>query len=241
MPEEGNGQAATASTGLVGHDCIGTDPDRCPAPKWRGPSVGTIVDPFRGCVHHYESETERAFLTLLISLPGVLRILEQRSVRYDLAGSSHLHTLDVIVDWVGGVREAFAVKHSSEALSRGRTPTATVLAALSVQHGARIAHDFRAVTNDTLDPVAVLNARLVVRCGRDHDHVGMEMARKALAGLGPTTTLRDVAIATGLGMRGFRAAVALIQSGVLANPGGERLDLDVSLENRAAGNNAWKQ
>jgi hypothetical protein len=203
--------------------------------------VGTLTDPFRGCIYRYESETERAFLTLLISLPGVLRIREQRSVSYELAGSSRTHTLDVIVEWVGGIREAFAVKHSTDALSRGETPTGTVLAALSVQHGIRIAHDYRAVTNDTLDPVAVLNARLIVRCGRDNDRAGMEVVRKVLAGLGPTTTLREAAVATSLGMRGFRAAVALIQSGILANPGGERLSLELSLENRAAGNNAWKQ
>jgi hypothetical protein len=37
---------------------------------------------------------------------------------------------------------------------------------------------------------------------------------------------------TGLGQRGVRAAVALLQSGILMNPPGKRLCLDLLLENR---------
>ena len=58
-----------------------------------------------------------------------------------------------------------------------------------------------------LDPVAVLNARLIVRCGRDNDRAGMEVVRKVLAGLGPTTTLRETALVWHPGEPGRRKTV----------------------------------
>lgn len=191
------------------------------------------MDPFRGTVHHYESEAERAFLTVLISLPGVVRIREQRTVRYRLGGIDRTYTFDVVVDWACGTRVAYAVKATTNELRAGDTPA--ILTAVGAQLGTRFAHQYRAVTNDTLDPVALLNARLIVRCGRDHDYAAMDVVRDSLPRLGRSATLREVAEATGLGRRGVRAAVALIQSGVLANPGGARLDLDLPLESRSLG------
>jgi hypothetical protein len=181
-------------------------------------------------VHTYESETERAVLTVLISLPGVLRIREQRTVRYALGSVERIYTFDILVDWVGGVRQAIAVKNTDAALRADDTVPA--IEAICAQHGARLAHDYRAVTYETLDPVAVLNGRLILRCGRDHDYAAMDAVRQALPRLGPATTLREVATLTGLGQRGVRAAVALLQSGILMNPPGKRLCLDLLLENR---------
>ena len=232
MPKGETGQAVQAATGLVGYDCSDTDPDRTPTPKWRGPSVGTIVDPFRGTVYFYESEVERAVMTVLMSLPGVLRIHEQRSVRYRLNGVPRIYTFDILVDWVGGVRAAFAVRQSTKALHSDET--VEIIQAICAQHGVEFAHDYRAVTYETLDPVAVLNGRLILRCGRDHDHTATDAVRKALTRLGPATSLRQVALATGIGQRGVRAAVALLQSGILMNPRGKRITLDLPLENRAA-------
>ena len=221
-----------AATGLVGYDCSDTKPDRQPAPKWGGASVGTIVDPFRGFVHVYESETERAVLTVLISLPGVLAIREQRTEKYVLAGVERRYTFDIVVQWSDGLREAIAIRQSVDGLHAD--DTIEVISAICVQHGARFADDYRAITYETLDPVAVLNGRLILRCGRDHDHAARSAVRRALTLLGPVTTLREIAIATDLGQRGVRAAVALLQSGILMNPPGERLGLDLPLENRAS-------
>lgn len=221
-----------AATGLVGYDCSDTKPDRQPAPKWGGASVGTIVDPFRGFVHVYESETERAVLTVLISLPGVLAIREQRTEKYVLAGVEHRYTFDIVVHWSDGLREAIAIRQSVDGLHAD--DTIEVISVICVQQGARFADDYRAITYETLDPVAVLNGRLILRCGRDHDHAARSAVRRALTLLGPVTTLREIAIATDLGQRGVRAAVALLQSGILMNPPGERLGLDLQLENRAS-------
>ncbi|WP_437871006.1 hypothetical protein ACSD7O_17405 [Methylorubrum extorquens] len=190
-------------------------------------------------MHTYESETERAVLTVLISLPGVLRIREQRTVRYSMGGVERVYTFDILVDWVGGVRQAIAVKQTTDALYAD--DTVAVVDAICAQHRAKLADDYRAVTYESLDPVAVLNGRLILRCGRDHDYAAMDAVRRALTRLGPATTLREVAVATGLGRRGVRAAVALLQSGVLMNPPGKRLDLDLPLENRAPAGDAREQ
>lgn len=195
-----------------------------------------MVDPFRGVEYVYESEPERAVLTVFASLAGVRCIREQRTVRYDRAGVQHLYTFDVIVEWVGGFKEAIAVKQTEAALLAD--DTVEVIKAICAQHGPEIADDYRAITYETLDPVAVLNGRQILRCGRDHDYVGQTAVRKALASLGPVTTFREVAASTGLGQRGVRAATALLQSGILANPPGERLSLDLLLENRVPARSA---
>lgn len=201
-------------------------------PKGNGSSVGFVVDPFRGRIYYYESETERAVLTVLISLPNVVSIREQRTVGYGPAGDRHTHTFDILVEWSDGVREAIAVKQTEDRLRRDGT--VKVMETICTEHGSRFADDYRAITYETLDPIAVLNGRDIVDCGRDHDHAAMDVVRMALPGLGPVTSLREVALSTGLGQRGVRAAVALLQSGILMNPPGMRLDLDLPLENRAA-------
>ena len=189
-----------------------------------------MVDPFRGVEYVYESEPERAVLTVFASLAGVRRIREQRTVRYDRGGVQHLYTFDIIVEWENGFREAIAVRQTEAALLAD--DTVDVIKAICAQRGPEIADDYRAITYETLDPVAVLNGRQILRCGRDHDYVGQAAVRKALASLGPITTFREIAAATGLGHRGVRAATALLQSWILANPPEERLDLDLPLENR---------
>ncbi|MCP1548436.1 MULTISPECIES: hypothetical protein [Methylorubrum] len=223
----------------MGFDWSDTDPDRHPAPKWGGASVGSIGDPFRGFEHTYESEPERAVLTVLISLPGVLRIREQRTVKYRMADVDRPYTFDIHVDWVGGVREVIAVRQTTEGLLGDET--VEIVKTICAQHGSRLADDYRAVTYETLDPFAVLNGRDIIECGRDRDEAGKAAIRKALPGLGPVTTLREVAMATGLGPRGVRAAKALLQSGILMNPPGKRLDLDLELGNRISGRSPREQ
>lgn len=223
----------------MGYDCSGTEPDRRPTPKWGFASVGTLTDPFRGRVYVYESEPERAVLTVLISLPGVRRIREQRTVEYVLGGTPRAYTFDVFVEWKDGLREAIAVRQTEADLRAD--DTLKVIAAICAQHGAKLADDYRTITYETLDPVAVLNGRFILRCGRDHDYAGQEATRAALRRLGAVTTLREVAEATGLGARGARAAVALLQSGILASPPGERLRLDLPLENRIPAGTARDQ
>lgn len=153
-------------------------------------------------------------------------------MRYRVGGVQRVHFIDFIVTWTDGTREAFSVKHSEEALATDGVET--VLQAIHAEHGAKIADDFRTITYEGLDPVAVLNGRLILRCGRDRDHAGMEAIREALQRLGPATTLREIAVASGLGQRGVRAAVALLQSGILTSPAGERLRLDLPLTSHAS-------
>ena len=161
------------------------------------------------------------------------RIREQQTVSYVLADVARSYTFDIFVEWTDGVREGIAVRQSTKALEAD--DTVEVIKAICSQHGNSLADDYRAVTYETLDPVAVLNGRLILRCGRDHDYAARDTVRKTLPRLGTATTLREIALATGIGQRGVRAAVALLQSGILIFPAGERLRLDLPLENRGSG------
>lgn len=172
-------------------------------------------------------------LTVLASLPGVRRIQEQRTVRFVLRGVERTYTFDVIAEWSDGFREAIAIRQTLAALHSD--DTLEVIEAICAQRGSAVADDYRSVTYESLDPVAVLNGRLILRCGRDHDHAGQGAVRKALRCLGRATTIREIAEAAGMGPRGARAAVALLQSGLLTNPLGEKLGLDLPLENRLQG------
>jgi hypothetical protein len=215
---------------LSGFNYLSTFPDRRPAPKKHGASVGEFTDAFRRYTYVYESEPELAVLTLLISLPDVVNIREQVTVRYRWRGTVRKYTFDVVVRLRDGRRVAYATKRSERELLND--DTIEILEAIAAEHGSRVADEYRTVTYETLDPIALKNAKLIVGCGRDQDIAGQRRVREVLADLGPTVTLREVAEASGLGDRGVRAAVALIQSGILMPPRGQHLALDLPMENR---------
>ncbi len=171
-------------------------------------------------------------LTLLLSLPSVAKAREQVSVRYRWKGIVRTYTIDVVVRLRNGRRVAFAVKRSMPELLRD--DTIAIIEAIAAEHGARVADEYRTVTYESLDPVALENAKLILACGRDHDIAGQRLVGEILADLGQTVSLREIAEASGLGGRGVRAAVALIQSGILMPPRGEHLALDLPMENRSS-------
>jgi len=207
-----------------------TSPDRRPAPKKVGAPVGEFTDPFRHHRHVHESEPERAVLTLLFSRADVDDIREQVTVRYTWRGAVRRYTFDVVVKLHKGPRIAYAVKRSERELLRD--DTIEILKAIEVEHGSRIADAYRTVTYESLDPVALENARLIVRCGRDQDIAAQRRVRECLADLPATVTLERIAQASGIGHRGLRAAIALIQSGILVLPCGQPLASNLPMVNR---------
>lgn len=190
------------------------------------------MDPFRKKIHYTESAPERCVLTLLIAMSDVMEIREQVRVPFILEGIRREHFLDVVVRMRDGRIIAFAVKATEADLRRG--DTIAILEAIAAQHGAAVAHEYRGVSRESLDPIALDNARVILRCGRDPDARGRRIVGDLLSTLGPSVTLREIALASRMGVRGLRAAVALIQSGLLAPPRGSRLAQDLPLANRAA-------
>lgn len=221
-----------SSPPLRGTNYDGTDPGRRPRPHFHGPSVGTIPDPIRRARYMYESEPERAVLTVLASQSWVRRIREQVKVDYSWEGSKRSYFVDVVADDQSGRRIAFAVRQFERDFHRD--DTLAILNAISRQHGRAMADEFRAVAYETLDPVAVLNGRTILRCARDRDEHAQAVVHDALASLGRQVTLREIARWTGLKDRAVRAAIATFATGSLMNPRGTLIELDLQLENRAA-------
>ena len=214
----------------MGVDYVDTDPDRRPAAHKNGPSVGDIPDPFRGASYGYESGPERWFLTVATVMPNVVAIREQRLVRYRFRGLPRKYVFDAWLQWSNGRRVAYAIRDSERNLHRD--DTVEVVKAIRDQLGSDFADDYRLVTYASLCPAAVRNARAILKCGRALDFEGQDAVRAALPHLGGEVTLEEVAEATGLEERGFRAALALIQSGVLIPPPGQELRPDLPLLNR---------
>lgn len=224
-------RAATAPSGeLVGYWYRSTSPDRNPAPKKDGAPVGVLTDPFRLRKYVYESLSERAVLILFIALSDVVEIREQVTKKYRRHGGERSYTFDIVVRMRSGRVIAWAVKRTEEELMGD--DTCEILKAIHAEHGTSFADEYRSVTYEKLDPVALKNAKFIVDCGGDQDVAAQARVRDVLADLPAMVTPRQIGEATKLGCRGARAAIALIQSGILGVPPGRELNADRPLENR---------
>lgn len=150
-------------------------------------------------------------------------------VNFRRNGVLHVYFIDVVVEHRCGHRKAYAVKDTAE--SAKEDDTWAKLELICEQDTAGVADDFRLVTFEGLDPAAVENASLITRCGAEQDSEAWEAVRATLPNLPGTVTAAAIGQASGYGVRGMRAAFALIPAGLLRNPPGERLHMDTPLTN----------
>lgn len=169
---------------------------------------------------------------MLASFSTVRAIHEQVKVNYRRDGVLHFYFIDVVVEHRCGARRAYAVKHSAAAALND--DTAGKLRLICEQDTDGIADDYRLVTFEGLDPVTVVNASLIARCGEYQDHEAWAAVRALLPNLPATVTAAGIGAASGYGVRGMRAAFALIPAGILRNPPGQRLHMDTPLTNGAS-------
>lgn len=208
---------------------------RTPRPKKRGSRVGFIVDPFRRIRIWYESALEEAILLCLVASPAVTKVEEQQRIRYrDADGADWTYTSDFRVTWRSGRVSTIEAKYVADAV-KGRTTERLELIAANAIDG--MTDDYRIVTERDVDEVSIANARDIVGCGLDDDVLGKRHVADVLKRLPSTTTLAEVVDASGLGVRGYRAAVALLQSGVLSLGPGVRIQPD-SVVTRPEGDSA---
>ncbi len=191
--------------------------------------MGNLPDPVRRRTHGFDSESERTVITVLASFSTVRAIHEQVKVSYRRNGILHVYFMDVVVEHRCGHRKAYAVKSNAEAALKD--DTAGKLRLICEQDTTGFADDYRLVTFEGLDPASVQNAGLIARCGAEQDHEAWEAVRAILPGLPGTVTAAGLGKASGYGVRGMRAAFALIPAGHLRNPPGERLHMDTPLTN----------
>lgn len=216
----------------MGIDYARTDPSRIPRSRKTGPSVGDVTDHVRRRRHGFDSENERTVITVIASFSSVRSIREQVKVAYRRDGTMHVYFIDLVVEHRCGQRKAYAVKQNAAAALEDETRTKLRL--LGEQDTEGFADDYRLVTFEGLDPVAVVNASLIARCAEAQDHEAWEAVRKVLPMLPPVATATEIGRASGYDVRGMRAAFALIPAGLLRNPPGQRLHMDTPLTNGAS-------
>lgn len=167
----------------------------------------------------------------LIANPRVVDIREQRRIEYKREGRTLRYTCDLVVTWESGLRVAYEVKYAEDVVRQG---TDALLVDVAARCDDTVADEFRILTETDLDLVTIQNGAFVIECAKDQDRLAMEAVGRWLTLAPDVVTLTDVDIGTGLGLRARRAAVALIQTGMLAVPTGEIICEQLGLTNRVA-------
>lgn len=199
----------------------------------RGSQVGFIVDPFRCVEVRFESRNEREQLQCLIASPFVRAVREQQRIRYvDANGGGRRYTFDVVVDWTSGITSACETKYLADAL---RKDTHVKLETIFKGRQGRIADDWRLLHETHIDEVTLENAQTInyIACGADA--VGIAALRADLPPDGTVISMRDLSERAGLGRRGYRAAIVLIQSGMVRLEPGIRIDPEALVTIRTTG------
>ena len=199
--------------------------DRTPRPRKRGAIVGCKTDPFRRRAVHYDSGIELKVLTCLIASPRIVEIREQRRVAFDHGGRRHQYFVDFFVVWSDGTRSVIEVKYTRDV---ARSGVVERLNLMRDRVGDAVADDWRLVTEDDIDLVTLANAEKIISCGLDFDLEGQAIVRRFLKEAGSGLKFADIRRV--LGVRGYRAAVALVQAGDICVPPGRRIELDCPIE-----------
>ncbi|MCE6950704.1 hypothetical protein LAZ29_07160 [Cereibacter sphaeroides] len=154
--------------------------------------------------------------------PETLELREQ--VHFSFGGKNErLHIFDIVVTEVSGRRIAYTVKPEIRLVS-GRFLVEMQEVSLWV-HRKRFADDVRLLSDSDLDPTELHNAR-VLAAVREPDP---EADARAIAVAGTLTgarTVRDLADATEMGARGYRAILRLLGSRLLCTYRPERITPD---------------
>ena len=186
-----------------------------------------MVDPFRRRRVYFESGLEEVLLRVLIAHPDVIDVREQQRAVFMFRGELTEHFFDIVVTWRSGRRTAYAVKYRNDI----DADLLAMLQVVSADRGIRLAHDFRTLSETQIDKISIANASAIIRCARDFDEDAMDTLRSHLPSNSPTIRLRDCGDIAGLGSRGYRAAIALLQSGWLSITPGDHIGLDTVLSN----------
>lgn len=167
----------------------------------------------------------------LLTRPDAREVREQQKVVYRCSGRERSHYFDFVLTRLSGRRTAYAVKYRGDVDDELRE----TLRLVAEQVGDRFADEYRIITENDLTRTQIENARDILSCGSDFDAEGCALVAEALATQPSRVRLGALGSATGLGERGYRAAVSLVQTGALAVPAGVRLGPEAVLENRVSG------
>ncbi len=176
----------------------------------------------------YESALERNWLQVLVASPEVRDIREQQELDIPSdEGRPSRHVFDIVVEQTDGIIKAKACKYQ-----RDVTPELKALMQRAADRVGDAFADFYEIESERgLTRTMIWNARKVISCALDFDHAAQEAIRRALSGLGSRVSLAEFDAIVGDGERGSRAAISLIQAGLLAVPAGGRIGFITELRN----------
>jgi hypothetical protein len=201
--------------------------ERTISSRKRGSRIGTRIDPFQRRVIWFESGLEAAWLQVLIADPRVHAIHEQQKLEIPFGDRMRIHTIDFLVFWKSGRVSACAVKYVKDVTDDLRALLETAAASV----GDRFADDYRLLTEKGIDRTKLWNARQIIGCARDFDFEAQEELARRLGKAPDHVRVGDCDAMLGDGLRGSRAAMALIKTGRLVVPAGVRLDRHTVLRN----------
>jgi hypothetical protein len=204
-----------------------------PRPRKRGSKIGFIVDPFRHQRVWYESALEESVLAVLLAMPETRWVREQQHVAYVWHGQKRRHYFDFVQRQARG-RIAYAVKYEEDV----DDDLHETLRLVCEQAGDRFAEEFRIITEKYLTQTQIENAGEILACASDFDFTVQAAVEVVLRALPSPVRLDEIVRAAGHGDRGRRAALTLIQKGLLKVPPNVRLGDDAVLVNRAAADSA---
>ncbi len=204
---------------------------RRPSPKKRGSKIGFIIDPFRRRNIWYESGLEENYAYVLVAMPRVAEVREQQVVVFSRQGRVRRHIFDFIVRWTDGCLTAYAVKYAQDIAE----DLLADLGAIRDSVGDSVANEYSTLSETDIDRITIENAKLIVVSASDFDFAGQHTVRTVLRSMGREVRLGEIANSTGLGERGYRAALSLFQSGDLVSKPGELLDPALSVVNALHG------
>lgn len=202
--------------------------DRRPRPRLLGPHVGHELDPFSLRRYHYEGTAERRNLIALLADPDVVELREQVKVVYvDRYGDRRTHCLDLLVILRDGTRRARSVKRAGRGAAHAEEFSQVAAGAENLD-----ADEFVILTDHDVTDAELCNAQQVLASGREHDAVAQRAVREACGRLPARVTLREVAVASGLSKRGYRAALVLFKTGELKLACGDEIAPGLEVANR---------
>ncbi|RFC62741.1 hypothetical protein DYI37_12255 [Fulvimarina endophytica] len=174
----------------------------------------------------FESGLEEDVLFSLVASPDVRAVREQQVIRYrgPSGGTPEYHS-DYEVDWRSGTVSTIECKYEEDS---ERKAVPAKIAGIGRNAVSGSTDDYRVVTQFDLDDVMIANARAIVACALDDDPEGLAAVRRALPCMPQRFVLGDLAETSGFGFRGYRAAVALLQSGSLSLEPGVRVSPDAA-------------
>lgn len=143
--------------------------------------------------------------------PIVVEVREQQEVYYHWEGKLRRHFLDLLVYFQSGKRVAYSIKYLKDV---EKSDLKSELKAINDHNRDTVADDYRVLTEANVNLLEFENAKQIISCAKDHDFKARKIVKSYLPKLGSSVTPREIGLITGLGRRGERAAIALLQSGV---------------------------